>query len=127
MAVSRQLRLTQSLAAVGIQVEIIQREASSARAAVRKGKADLFLTDWYADYPDPENFTYPLVNSRNAGTGGSYAFVKDAVIESGTDLSCGGTMVVASRRQAVSNTMENRRGRTQPRQLHAADHLRCAH
>ena len=72
----------QDLAAVGIQVEIVQRDASSARAAVRKGEADLFLTDWYADYPDPENFTYPLFNSRNAGTGGNYAFLKDPVIDS---------------------------------------------
>ncbi len=67
----------QSLAAVGIQVEIVQRDASSARAAVRKGEADLFLTDWYADYPDPENFTYPLFYSKNAGTGGNYAFLDD--------------------------------------------------
>jgi peptide/nickel transport system substrate-binding protein/oligopeptide transport system substrate-binding protein len=72
----------QDLAAVGIQVEIVQRDASSARAAVRKGEADLFLTDWYADYPDPENFTYPLFNSKNAGTGGNYAFMNDPVIDS---------------------------------------------
>jgi peptide/nickel transport system substrate-binding protein/oligopeptide transport system substrate-binding protein len=72
----------QSLAAVGVAVEIVQRDASSARAAVRKGEADLFLTDWYADYPDPENFTYPLFHSRNAGTGGNYAFLDDPVIDS---------------------------------------------
>jgi peptide/nickel transport system substrate-binding protein/oligopeptide transport system substrate-binding protein len=72
----------QSLAAVGVTVEIIQRDASSARAAVRKGEADLFLTDWYADYPDPENFTYPLFHSRNAGTGGNYAFLNDPVVDS---------------------------------------------
>lgn len=72
----------QSLAAVGVTVEIIQRDASSARAAVRKGEADLFLTDWYADYPDPENFTFPLFHSRNAGTGGNYAFLADAAIDS---------------------------------------------
>jgi ABC-type transport system substrate-binding protein len=72
----------QDLAAVGLEVEIVQRDASSARAAVRKGEADLFLTDWYADYPDPENFTYPLFHSRNAGTGGNYAFLNDPVIDS---------------------------------------------
>jgi peptide/nickel transport system substrate-binding protein/oligopeptide transport system substrate-binding protein len=72
----------QSLTAVGVKVEIVQRDASSARAAVRKGEADLFLTDWYADYPDPENFTYPLFHSRNAGTGGNYAFLDDPVIDS---------------------------------------------
>lgn len=72
----------QDLAQVGIQVEIVQRDASSARAAVRKGEADLFLTDWYADYPDPENFTFPLFHSRNAGTGGNYAFLKDPRVDS---------------------------------------------
>ena len=51
----------QDLAAVGIRVEIVERDAASARAAVRNGEADLFLGDWYADYPDPENFTYPAL------------------------------------------------------------------
>jgi ABC-type transport system substrate-binding protein len=37
----------------------------------------MFLTDWYADYPDPENFTYPLFHSGNKGTGGNYAFYAD--------------------------------------------------
>ncbi|MEP7325436.1 MAG: ABC transporter substrate-binding protein, partial [Gemmatimonadota bacterium] len=50
----------QQLGEVGITVEIVERDASSARAAARNGEADLFLTDWYADYPDPENFNYPL-------------------------------------------------------------------
>jgi peptide/nickel transport system substrate-binding protein/oligopeptide transport system substrate-binding protein len=72
----------QDLAAVGITAEIVQRDASSARAAVRKGEADLFLTDWYADYPDPENFTYPLFHSKNAGTGGNYAFLNDPAVDS---------------------------------------------
>ena len=72
----------QDLAQVGVKVEIVQRDASSARAAVRKGEADLFLTDWYADYPDPENFTYPLFYSKNAGTGGNYAFLDDARVDS---------------------------------------------
>lgn len=49
---------------------------------MRKGEADLFLTDWYADYPDPENFTFPLFHSRNAGTGGNYAFLSDPAIDS---------------------------------------------
>ena len=68
--------MQQSLAQVGVTVEIVERDASSARAAVAKGEADLFLTDWYADYPDPENFTYPLFHSRNAGGGGNYAFLR---------------------------------------------------
>jgi ABC-type transport system substrate-binding protein len=55
------------LALVGIRAEIVERDASSARAASRKGETDLFLTDWYADYPDPESFTYPLFHSSARG------------------------------------------------------------
>lgn len=66
---------------VGIGVEIVERDASTARAAARKGEADLFLSDWWADYPDGENFTFPLFHSANAGAGGNYAFVTDTVLD----------------------------------------------
>ncbi len=66
---------------VGIAVEIVERDASTARAAARKGDADLFLSDWWADYPDGENFTFPLFHSANAGTGGNYAFVQDSALD----------------------------------------------
>ncbi|HEX6434588.1 MAG TPA: ABC transporter substrate-binding protein [Gemmatimonadales bacterium] len=74
--------IQQALAAVGVRAEIVERDASSARAAVRNGEADLFLTDWWADYPDPENFNYPLFHSRNKGPGGNYAFLADARLDS---------------------------------------------
>ncbi len=63
---------------VGVRVDIVERDAATARAAARRGEADLFLSDWFADYPDGENFTYPLFHSRNKGPGGNYAFLKDA-------------------------------------------------
>ena len=72
----------QSLAVVGIRAEIVERDATSARAAARNGEADLFLSDWYADYPDPENFTYPLFHSRSKGPGGNYAFLDDPALDS---------------------------------------------
>ncbi|HET6837508.1 MAG TPA: ABC transporter substrate-binding protein [Gemmatimonadales bacterium] len=74
--------IQQGLAEVGIRAEIVERDASSARAAVRNGEADLFLTDWWADYPDPENFNYPLFHSRNKGPGGNYAFLADRTLDS---------------------------------------------
>ena len=74
--------IQQSLAEVGVRAEIVERDASSARAAVRNGEADLFLTDWWADYPDPENFNYPLFHSRNKGPGGNYAFLADPRLDS---------------------------------------------
>ncbi len=66
---------------VGIAVEIVERDASTARAAARRGDADLFLSDWWADYPDGENFTFPLFHSSNAGTGGNYAFLADTALD----------------------------------------------
>lgn len=73
--------IQQDLAAAGVTVEIVERDAASARAAARNGEADLFLTDWYGDYPDPENFTYPLLHSRNLGAGGNLAFLADPALD----------------------------------------------
>ncbi|MGH7583904.1 MAG: ABC transporter substrate-binding protein [Gemmatimonadales bacterium] len=70
------------LARVGVTVEIVERDAATGRAAARRGDVDLFLADWYADYPDGENFTYPLFHSTNAGIGGNYAFVSDRNLDS---------------------------------------------
>jgi ABC-type transport system substrate-binding protein len=72
----------QQLGEVGITVEIIERDASAARAAARNGETDLFFTDWYADYPDPENFNYPLFYSGSKGSGGNYAYFADAALDS---------------------------------------------
>jgi len=74
--------IQQDLGNVGVTVEIVERDAASARSAARNGEADLFLTDWYGDYPDPENFTYPLFHSRNLGPGGNLAFLRDAGLDS---------------------------------------------
>jgi ABC-type transport system substrate-binding protein len=73
--------IQQDLASAGVTVEIVERDAASARAAARNGEADLFLTDWYGDYPDPENFTYPLLHSRNPGAAGNLAFLQDAGLD----------------------------------------------
>lgn len=73
--------IQQSLAQAGVTIEIVERDASSARAASSKGEADLFLTDWYADYPDPESFNYPTFYSKNAGSGGNRAFYSDPVTD----------------------------------------------
>ena len=67
--------MQQDLALLGIRVEIVERDAPSVRATVRNGGADLYLGDWYADYPDPENFSFPLFHSSNKGPGGNYAFL----------------------------------------------------
>jgi ABC-type transport system substrate-binding protein len=74
--------IQENLRQVGVAVEIVERDPATARAAARHGDADLFLSDWFADYPDGENFTYPLFHSSNAGTGGNYAFLSVPALDS---------------------------------------------
>jgi ABC-type transport system substrate-binding protein len=63
-----------NLAQAGIRAKIVQRDASSMREAARKGQTDLALKEWWADYPDAENFLYPLLHSKNKGVGGNVSF-----------------------------------------------------
>ncbi|MFI5239272.1 MAG: ABC transporter substrate-binding protein [Gemmatimonadales bacterium] len=70
------------LGRVGIRVKIVQRDASSMREAARNGKTDIALKDWYADYPDAENFLYPLLHSVNRGVGGNVSFFDNATFDS---------------------------------------------
>lgn len=70
------------LGAVGIRVKIVQREAAAARGAARKGQTDMFLKDWYADYPDAEDFLYPLLHTVNRGVGGNVSFYSNPVFDS---------------------------------------------
>jgi peptide/nickel transport system substrate-binding protein/oligopeptide transport system substrate-binding protein len=70
------------LAGVGVQVEIVSRDASSMREAVRKGDTDMAVLDWWADYPDADNFLYPLFHTASFGPGGNYSFYSDRVTDS---------------------------------------------
>src|SRR5919199_140893 len=69
------------LGAVGVRVKILQRDNSSAREAARKGQTDLILKDWYADYPDAENFLYPLLHGANRGVGGNVSFYENPTFD----------------------------------------------
>jgi peptide/nickel transport system substrate-binding protein/oligopeptide transport system substrate-binding protein len=70
------------LARVGIRVELVTRDAAGQREAARKGEADMAILDWWADYPDAENFLAPLFHSANHGPGGNYAFFADRGVDS---------------------------------------------
>lgn len=54
--------------AVGIFVEIMRSDWNVFKTAVRQGKPDLYYLDWFADYPDAENFLYPLFHSQESMT-----------------------------------------------------------
>src|SRR3954468_5396279 len=68
----------------------MQRESAAAREAARNGQADMILKDWYADYPDAENFLYPLLHSANKGVGGNVSFFANTQFDS---------LVTAARRE----------------------------
>ncbi len=69
------------LNAVGIRTKIVQRDAASAREAARKGDTDLFLKDWYADYPDAQDFLDPLLGGANTGVGGNVSFYRNPAFD----------------------------------------------
>jgi peptide/nickel transport system substrate-binding protein/oligopeptide transport system substrate-binding protein len=66
---------------IGVGVRIVKREWSAFKEAVSQGRVDAFFLDWYADYPDAENFLFPLFHSSNAGGGGNRAFFKDSRVD----------------------------------------------
>jgi peptide/nickel transport system substrate-binding protein/oligopeptide transport system substrate-binding protein len=59
------------LVKAGLQVEITQLDWSALKHAVNEGEPDAFWLSWWADYPDPENFLFPLFHSASVGSGGN--------------------------------------------------------
>ncbi|MCD6460919.1 ABC transporter substrate-binding protein [bacterium] len=59
------------LNAVGIDVDIHVLEWTAFKETVANGEAGMFLLSWWADYPDIENFLYPVFHSDNWGAAGN--------------------------------------------------------
>ncbi|MFN0150221.1 MAG: ABC transporter substrate-binding protein [bacterium] len=76
------LGVQSDLAAVGVKASIASREWTTLKQTIDNGQADAFLADWYADYPDGENFLFPLFHSRNIGGGGNRARYRNAAVDS---------------------------------------------
>ncbi len=71
----------------GIRVTLVQRDASSMREASRAGQTDMALKDWFADYPDAENFLFPLLHTANRGVGGNVSFYSNPQFDQLVDAS----------------------------------------
>jgi ABC-type transport system substrate-binding protein len=78
------------LNAAGIRTKLVQRDASSAREAARKGETDMTLKTWYADYPDADSFLFPLLYSGSKGPGGNVSFYANPAFDK---------LVLAARRE----------------------------
>ncbi len=70
------------LARVGIEVKIVTREWGAFKQAVDRGTPDAFYLDWFADYPDAENFLQPLFHSSNRGGGGNRSGYANSRVDS---------------------------------------------
>jgi ABC-type transport system substrate-binding protein len=57
--------LKEDLAAIGIRAEFRYVEAEEMERGLRLRTVPIAGRDWNAAYPDPDNFTYVLFNSRN--------------------------------------------------------------
>lgn len=69
------------LGKVGIHAKITQLEWSAYKEALNRGEPDAFWISWWADYPDPENFLFPLFHSSNWGPGGNRTRFKDTEVD----------------------------------------------
>ncbi len=66
---------------VGIDARIVQLEWSTFLDVVARGEATSFWLSWWADYPDAENFLFPLFHSKNWGPGGNRSRFKNERID----------------------------------------------
>lgn len=65
----------------GVIIELKPMEWSALKDAINKGEAKAFFMNWFGDYPDGENFLYPLFHSKNWGSGGNRARFKNDEID----------------------------------------------
>jgi peptide/nickel transport system substrate-binding protein/oligopeptide transport system substrate-binding protein len=66
---------------IGIEADIVQLEWSTFLDVVAKGEAQSFWLSWWADYPDEENFLFPLFHSSNWGAGGNRCRFMDESVD----------------------------------------------
>jgi len=65
----------------GVEINLRPMEWSALKDAINKGEAPSFYLSWYGDYPDGENFLYPLFHSKNWGSGGNRARFKNEKVD----------------------------------------------
>lgn len=71
-----------NMAEVGVTMNLQQRDWTAVRQSVNQGELDAYLLNWFADYPDAENFLYPLFHGDLAGAGGNASFYRSATVDS---------------------------------------------
>ena len=63
--------IIEDLAEIGIRVNVTRHDATSARSPLkRRGHGLLFCANWYADFPDPDNFFFVFFHSTSGTVAG---------------------------------------------------------
>jgi methyl-accepting chemotaxis protein/ABC-type transport system substrate-binding protein len=66
-------RITEDLEAIGIRLRVTHHSATDARAHLNHaGHGTFFCGNWYADFPDSDNFFYVFFHSESNGVRGFY-------------------------------------------------------
>jgi len=59
--------IQQDMSHVGVRVELQEFEDwPTFQRALQRGEVEIFRYAWFADYPDPDSFLYPLFHSQSA-------------------------------------------------------------
>lgn len=93
-----------ALKKAGLRVQIKQLEWSAYKDAINRGQADLFWLSWWADYPDAENFLFPLFHSANHGPQGNRARYTNPAVD--RLIAAGQGAVTESQRTAAYQAAE---------------------
>jgi len=64
-----------------VHATLVRREWSAFKEAVNAGRVDAFFLDWIADYPEAENFLFPLFDTANQGGGGNRSRFSDPDVD----------------------------------------------
>ncbi len=70
--------IIEDLAEVGIRVNVSQHSATQARAPLQKrGHGNIFCGNWYADFPDPDNFFFIFFHTHSGALAGLHYHRED--------------------------------------------------
>jgi peptide/nickel transport system substrate-binding protein/oligopeptide transport system substrate-binding protein len=66
---------------IGLKIRLVFRDWNAFTEELVKGEFDLFYRNWVADYPDGDNFLYPLYHTESFGLGGNYTFYSNPELD----------------------------------------------
>jgi len=92
---------------IGVDCKIKKVDWNFFKDAIRKGECDAYLLDWIADYPDAENFLFPLFHSSQTLTRNRYVnhTVDDLIerIQQETDIATRVSLIQRVEEQIVAD------------------------